>query len=336
VRISTIIPAYNRADLIGETLRTVLEQDRPPDEVIVVDDGSSDGTPDLIAAYGKAVTLIRQANAGPGPARNAGFVASRGDIVHFMDSDDLISLNFYAVAAAAIEGGADMTYGPWLKTGIQGRTLTPEAAVIQQGPVPPRYSFRDLLMLMDWGTVFQPCLFRREAIERAGPYRCDLTNWEDNDLLYRIAGVAGTPVHVAASIALYRVHPEDQLTRRPSNRRTLDHARLAAIFDGTLASRTDAASALRRAFRRRKVDIAREARLHDPLLADALVADVSKLDYAAARLLPLVRRVRTRLGAAISASASTSASTYPPTYAPAPLREDQRREIARLGYILPD
>ena len=330
MRISTIIPAYNRADLIGETLRSVLDQDRPPDEVIVVDDGSSDGTPEVVAAYGKAVTLIRQANAGPGPARNAGFAASSGDIVHFMDSDDLVSLNFYATAGAAIECGAGMTYGPWLKTGIQGRTLNPEAAAIQQGPVPPQYSVRDLLLLMDWGIVFQPCLFRRQVLERAGPYRCDLTNWEDNELLYRIAGVAVTPVHVAASIALYRVHPEDQLTRRPSNRRTLDHARLVAIFDGTLASRTDAPSALRRAFRARKVDIAKEVRPHDPVLADTLVADVSMLDFAGARLQSIVRRVRARLRTAVNAS------SYPSTYAAAPLREDQRREIARLGYVLPD
>ena len=331
MRISTIIPAYNRADLIGETLRSVLEQDRPPAEVIVVDDGSSDGTPDVVASYGKAVTLIRQANAGPGPARNTGFAASSGEIVHFMDSDDLISLNFYAVAAAAIEGGAEMTYGPWLKTRIDGRMLDPETYVIQQGPIPPQHALRDLLLLMEWGIVFQPCLFRREILTSAGPYRSDLNNWEDNELLYRIAGVAKTsPVHVAHVLTLYRLHPENQITQRGTNRRALDHAGVAAILSASLDRRTGISPGVRRAFARRKYDISLEVRRWDATQADLLAIGVPLLVKATRPLWQLARRINARMRVA------ARGNPYPPTFAVAPLREDQRCEIARLGYVLPD
>ncbi len=192
-RISTIIPCYNRADLIGETLRSVLGQTRPPHEVIVVDDGSTDGSADVVGTFGAAVKLIRQTNAGAGPARNAGFAASIGDMVHFMDSDDLSSLNSYAVAAARIEEGADMTYGPWLKTRFDGTRLDPEPVALQQAPVPGPM---DLLVLaMKWVTVFQPCFFRRSLIEQIGPYRADLKPSEDTELLYRILAAARAPVH---------------------------------------------------------------------------------------------------------------------------------------------
>ena len=204
MRISTVIPAYNRADLIGETLRSVLEQDRPPDEVIVVDDGSTDDTADVTAAFGKAVTLIRQANAGAGSARNAGFAASTGDIVHFMDSDDLVLANFYEAAEAAFARGNDMTYGPWLKTRIEARQLIPEPFVIQQGPVVSSRSLDTLVLSLDWMTVLQPCLFRRDLVERVGPYRTDLAPSEDMELLYRITAAATAPVHVASSLLLYQ------------------------------------------------------------------------------------------------------------------------------------
>ncbi len=67
---SVIIPAYNRAALIGRTLDSVLAQPGEPAEVIVVDDGSTDGTPAVVERYGARVTLLRQANRGPGAARN--------------------------------------------------------------------------------------------------------------------------------------------------------------------------------------------------------------------------------------------------------------------------
>ena len=330
MRISTIIPAYNRADLIGETLRSVLEQDRPPAEVIVVDDGSSDGTPDVVASYGKAVTLIRQVNAGPGPARNTGFAASSGEILHFMDSDDLISLNFYAVAAAAIEGGAEMTYGPWLKTRIDGRMLFPEAVALQQGPVPPRLPIDLASLMIDWFTVLQPCLFRRHLLARAGPYRGDLMPSEDMELLYRILALHPTLAHITGTLVLYRIHPENQISERDVGRRLIDRANVWQVLDGHLAARPDASRAIRRAFARRKFEVALLVRPWDATLADALSTGVPSLVKVTRPLWHLSRRIEARLRVA------AIANPYPWAFAAGPLREDQHREIARLGYVSPD
>src|SRR5438874_2268449 len=86
---SVIIPAYNRATLIGQTLDSVFAQNRNDMEVIVVDDGSTDGTLDIVARYGDRVRILQQSNKGPGAARNAGLRAATGDYVAFLDSDDV-------------------------------------------------------------------------------------------------------------------------------------------------------------------------------------------------------------------------------------------------------
>jgi GT2 family glycosyltransferase len=83
--ISVIIPAYNAEATLGRCLAALSDQTRSPDEIIVVDDGSTDGTADVASRY--AVRVIDQANAGPAAARNAGAQAARGDLLLFTDAD---------------------------------------------------------------------------------------------------------------------------------------------------------------------------------------------------------------------------------------------------------
>src|SRR5215207_1855104 len=89
-RISIIIPAYNRADLLPKTLDSALAQTRLPDEIIVVDDGSTDSTADVLAGYSAPVIVLRQPNWGRSAARNAGMAHSTGDLLMLLDSDDLL------------------------------------------------------------------------------------------------------------------------------------------------------------------------------------------------------------------------------------------------------
>ena len=90
LRIAVIVSCYNYAQYVGYAIDSVLAQSRPADEIIVVDDGSTDGSTEVIARYGTAVRAIFQANAGHVAARNAGFVASTADVVLFLDADDAL------------------------------------------------------------------------------------------------------------------------------------------------------------------------------------------------------------------------------------------------------
>src|SRR5689334_2160139 len=86
--VSVVIPTYNRAELVGEAIDSVLGQSRPPLEVIVVDDGSTDDTADVVGRYGARVVYLRQPNCGPATARNVGVARARGDLIALLDSDD--------------------------------------------------------------------------------------------------------------------------------------------------------------------------------------------------------------------------------------------------------
>jgi hypothetical protein len=86
---STIIPVHNRAPIIRETLDSVLAQASAEQEVIVVDDGSTDGTQAVLAEYADRIKVLHQANRGPGAARNLGASQASGRYLAFLDSDDL-------------------------------------------------------------------------------------------------------------------------------------------------------------------------------------------------------------------------------------------------------
>ncbi len=97
MRVSVVIPTYNRASFIGATIDAVLAQTSPPDEVIVVDDGSTDATRTVLDSYGEKVRHILITNSGDLVARNIGLQASRGELIAFCDSDDIWLPDFLKV-----------------------------------------------------------------------------------------------------------------------------------------------------------------------------------------------------------------------------------------------
>ena len=86
--VSVIIPAYNRAHTVGRSVDSVLYQTYRPLEVIVVDDGSTDGTAAALDVFGNRIIVISQPNGGPSSARNHGVANSKGEFIAFLDSDD--------------------------------------------------------------------------------------------------------------------------------------------------------------------------------------------------------------------------------------------------------
>ena len=86
--VSVVVPLYNKRDQIASTIKSVLQQSFQDFEIIVVDDGSSDGSDEMIADFLDKIRYVRQSNAGPSAARNKGIEMAKGEYVAFLDADD--------------------------------------------------------------------------------------------------------------------------------------------------------------------------------------------------------------------------------------------------------
>jgi len=222
--ISVIIPVYNRAGLIGETLRSLLSQSLSAEEIIVVDDGSTDDTSNAtFEAFDEwkggnvkgtkvpEFKVIRQGNAGPAKARNTGFAASKGEFIHFFDSDDLAAPNKHEVQVRILlESGADIAYGPWVKGQIDEGKFTPENHVLQQRGLPKGDLVKALLT--NWSVVPHACLFRRSIVEKVGGFPEHLFGTEDQMMFLNclLAGARG--VHSPGTLELYRTNDPSKIT----------------------------------------------------------------------------------------------------------------------------
>jgi glycosyltransferase involved in cell wall biosynthesis len=205
---SVIIPAYNRAGLIGQTLDSLLVQQdiaREDLEIIVVDDGSTDGTLDIVAGYGDRVRILRQANRGPGAARNAGLRVAAGEYAAFLDSDDVWfpwTARTYASIIARNErpafiAGRPLVFGSPADLRPQQPTEDVKTAV-----------FSDYLASGDDWRWYSASSFvmRRDALLAVGGFTDEWVNAEDADAALRM-GAAGKFVQVLVPHTFgYRKH----------------------------------------------------------------------------------------------------------------------------------
>ena len=172
MRVSVIIPLYNKAPHVLRTLRSVQAQTHPDFEVIVVDDGSIDGGGDAVVALGDPrVRLIRQDNAGPGAARNRGLAEAGGEFVAFLDADDEWLPEFLERSIALLDGHgpevASVTSGYFEHP--SGRDTEPfwrgrglEDGTIRIGPATsPVFAVHLLAYIAPWSTVVRSEVIRR-------------------------------------------------------------------------------------------------------------------------------------------------------------------------------
>jgi hypothetical protein len=201
--VSVIIPTYNRAPYIADSLHSVLAQTRPAAEIIVVDDGSTDGTDGVVARFAPRVAYIRQANAGKLVAIATGLDHVTGDLVWVMDDDDIAPPDALALLAAPFaDPDVVMSYGRMTRFSDEGGTRT-ETEVIY-----PRDDRPFFVRLMEGCFITgHPCvLVRRAALERMRPFAPDILASVD---YYIHLGVArqGATVPVDGIVLRQRQHP---------------------------------------------------------------------------------------------------------------------------------
>ena len=159
--ISVVIPVFNGAAYVGQAIESVLNQTPPPDEIVVVDDGSSDSTAEVVQRY--PVQFHRQANQGPGAARNLGIRESSGEFLAFLDADDLWLPDKLRLQKAAFDESPQLD----LVFCHMSQFRSPELAVVENGD---SVSYE----IGQPSPLISCLLARRAAMDRVGPLRTDL------------------------------------------------------------------------------------------------------------------------------------------------------------------
>jgi glycosyltransferase involved in cell wall biosynthesis len=202
-RVSVIIPTYNRARLVTQTIDSVLAQTYPDFEVIVVDDGSTDNTRAVLAHYGARIKYIYQENQGQPAARNKGLLASQGEYLLLLDSDDLVLLNKLELQASFLEAWPDfgLVYSGWQFINQVGEILG-EVRPNKQGQL-----LKDLL-LRKFNFPIHAALVRRDCFDRAGLFDESLLRGDDADMWRRIAKAGYAFGCIEQPLIQYRIHQD--------------------------------------------------------------------------------------------------------------------------------
>lgn len=219
--ISVIIPTHNRGRMLTEAIDSVLAQEYRPVELIIVDDGSTDNTSEVLQNYGPCLSRIRQENRGVSAARNAGISAASGEYIAFLDSDDLWLPQKLASQAAFFDHHPEalicQTEEIWIRNGRR---------------VNPKLRHRKVS-----GMIFEPSLhlclvspsavmIRRPLFEKVGLFNESLPACEDYDLWLRVS--CRYPIHLIPDPLIIKRggHP-DQLSKSPG----LDKYRIQSLVN---------------------------------------------------------------------------------------------------------
>lgn len=249
-RIGVVIPVYNGAGLIGQTLASIVAQSRPVDDVVVVDDGSTDDSLVEIKAWADRLplTVIRQpANGGVSCARNAGVAALQTDVVALLDADDIWLPDHVELTLAAHERHGGIV-SPAAFIWYPGGALQPYQK--QLGLTTPSAPAQ-LNALLERNYVFVSSLFPRGAFDEVGGFRQpDMV--EDWDFWVRLVASGLVVTQLDRATVLYRRHPGNA-TRNRSKVIPREIALLERFRNELPAAQTPA---IERAIRHRRAELA--------------------------------------------------------------------------------
>ena len=200
--ISVIMPSYNQGRFIKTAIDSVLAQEYPALECVVIDAGSTDDTHAILEAYKKQVTVVNVPGMPQSEAMNKGLELSRGDIITFLNADDVSSDHTYSIVSKYFRQrqGLDMVYGDFHIIDETGKRLLTHREIAFHRP-----SYLFLGQFISYPTVF----FRRRVCSKVGRFDSSLRFAMDQDYWLRVAR-HGKIEHIPAVLASFRWHPNSK------------------------------------------------------------------------------------------------------------------------------
>jgi glycosyltransferase involved in cell wall biosynthesis len=233
--IAAVIPLYNGADFIEEAIHSVLKQTRPAEEIIVVDDGSTDDGPSKIEclAAQHPITLLRKPNGGQSSARNMAIKHSQCSHIAFLDQDDIWHDDHLATLTQPFfESRANdlaIVYGNIDLVDRQGRMIA-RCYLDEIASTHPKTSLRQCLA-QDLYIVPSAALVSKEAISRVGYFDERLSGYEDDDLFVRIFWAGYRNVYLNVAVSRWRHYgTSSSFSARMAKSRMIYFKKLADTF----------------------------------------------------------------------------------------------------------
>jgi len=216
--ISVVIPAYNAGKYVARAIDSVLAQTHQPDEIIVVDDGSTDNTAEQIKKYGSKVKYIYQQNAGPGAARNTGIEAATGNWVAFLDGDDEWLDDKLRLQTDLLRRNPHLV---WVTANYYRCLCDENRRQPQINPQKAENLLRDRDYFSGFFSAFihdaygctDTMLVNREVLREAGLFHTSQKRAEDMDLWFNIAYRRPEIGYLAEPLAVYHLAVSQSLSR---------------------------------------------------------------------------------------------------------------------------
>jgi glycosyltransferase involved in cell wall biosynthesis len=211
---SVVIPAYNAQGTVASTISSVFGQTFADFELIVVDDGSQDRTPEIVRTFGddSRMRLIEQPNQGTAGARNTGARAAAGSYVSFLDNDDVWMPTYLEAMDAALREASRPGFAyadGWLLDAASGRVNRRSALQITGAPLPPPAAPREFLRrLVEVTFIRSATTIPRSVLAEVGGFDPALSGVDDFDLWIRILAAGYRGVQVPGMLLVYRDRPD--------------------------------------------------------------------------------------------------------------------------------
>ena len=212
--VSVVIPAYNCGAYLAAAVQSVLDQDYPHKEVIVVNDGSTDNTAEVLAGFGTRIVVINQSNAGVAAARNLGMQTAHGELIALLDADDLwlpgkLRKQVEYLNAHPELGAVYCAWREWAPN-ASGEFVIPQLSrdeMEREGIDAKDSGWLYNALLLDSIIHTTTLVIRREIMQQSGTFDAALRRGQDYDYWFRISRLA--PIHkLSAVLSLYRIHSE--------------------------------------------------------------------------------------------------------------------------------
>ena len=206
--VSVIIPVLNGERFLAAAVASIRRQRYPNLEIIVVDDGSTDGTAAVANALGGEVRCVSQANAGPPSARNHGLELARGRLIAFLDADDLWTDDKLEVQMGRLLADPDLDVVMGTTQVFRPAAPTADAASLGEPAGPP-------VLLLSLGSA----LFRREVFDRVGRFDAGQRMDDDVDWFLRAVEAGARILPLGHVVQYYRRHDRNITNAREADRR---------------------------------------------------------------------------------------------------------------------